>query len=170
MTKLIITKDDITSIDAETIVNSANESLLSGSGLCGLIHKKAGPNLEKECLKKSPCKTGGSIITKAYDLPFNYIIHTVGPKYYLNTGREDELLADCYKNSLVLAKENNIKTIAFPCISTGIYKFPKERAAKIAIDTVKSFIEKYPTSFESITFVVFSDDDFDIYKTILGFE
>jgi len=170
MAKIIIKKDDITSIDVEVIVNSANESLLSGSGLCGLIHKKAGPNLEKECLEKSPCKTGDSVITKAYDLPFKYIIHTVGPKYYLETGREDELLESCYESSLALAKENNIKTIAFPCISAGIYKFPKERAAKIAIDTVKLFIEKHPSSFETIIFAVFSEDEISIYKNLLGFK
>jgi len=168
MIKILLKKDDITNLKVEAIVNSANESLLSGSGLCGLIHKKAGSGLEKECLKKSPCKTGDSIITKAYNLPFKYIIHTVGPKYYLSTGKEKELLKNCYKSILDLVIKYKIKSIAIPSISTGIYKYPIEEASDIAISTVKEFLNNNKNiDLEELIFCVYSDKDFDVYKNLL---
>lgn len=168
MTKILLKKDDITNLKVEVIVNSANESLLSGSGLCGLIHKKAGAKLEEECLKKSPCKTGYSIITKAYNLPFKYIIHTVGPKYYLSTGKEKELLKNCYKSILDLVVKYKIKSIAIPSISTGIYKYPIEEASDIAISTVKEFLNNNKNiDLEELIFCVYSDKDFDVYKSFL---
>jgi len=168
MTKILLVKNDITNLKAEAIVNSANESLLSGSGLCGLIHKKAGDELEKECLKKSPCKTGDSIITKAYNLPFKYIIHTVGPKYYLSTGKEKELLKNCYKSILDLVFKYKIKSIAIPSISTGIYRYPIEEASNIAISTVKEFLNNnINIELEELIFCVYSDNDFDTYKKLL---
>jgi len=168
VTKILLKKDDITSLKVDVIVNSANESLLSGSGLCGLIHKKAGPGLEKECLEKSPCKTGESIITKAYNLKFKYIIHTVGPKYYLSTGKEKESLENCYKSILDLAVKYKIKSIAIPSISTGIYKYPIKDASDIAISTVKEFLNNNrDIDLEELIFCVYSDNDFDVYKTCL---
>jgi O-acetyl-ADP-ribose deacetylase (regulator of RNase III) len=168
MTKILLVKNDVTNLKVEVIVNSANESLLSGSGLCGLIHKKAGADLEKECLKKSPCKTGNSIITKSYNLPFKYIIHTVGPKYYLFTGKEKELLKNCYKSILDLVVKYKIKSIAIPSISTGIYKYPIEEASDIAISTVKEFLNNNKNiDLEELMFCVYSDNDFNIYKSLL---
>ena len=168
MTKILLVKNDITNLMTEAIVNSANESLLSGSGLCGLIHKKAGADLEKECLEKSPCKAGDSIITKAYNLPFKYIIHTVGPKYYLSTGKEKELLKNCYKSILDLVVKYKIKSIAIPSISTGIYKYPIEEASSIAISTFKEFLNNnINIELEELIFCVYSDNDFDTYKKLL---
>jgi len=168
MIKILLVKNDITNLMTEAIVNSANESLLSGSGLCGLIHEKAGADLEKECLKESPCKTGDSVITKAYNLPFKYIIHTVGPKYYLSTGKEKELLKNCYKSILDLVVKYKIKSIAIPSISTGIYKYPIEEASSIAISTVKEFLNNNTNiELKELIFCVYSDNDFDTYKKLL---
>lgn len=110
------------------------------------------------------CKAGEAKITKGYNLPAKYIIHTVGPVYGKERGEEESLLSSCYENSLMIAKEKGIKTIAFPCISTGVFRFPKDEAAKIAISIAKSFINKYPDAFGEITFVAYTESDFDIYK------
>lgn len=160
-------KGDITTFKVDAIVNAANSSLLGGGGVDGAIHRAAGPDLLKECRTLNGCPTGQAKITKGYKLNAKFVIHTVGPVWRGGSNNEDELLANCYKNSLNLAEENNIKTIAFPSISTGVYSFPFERACKIAIKTVKEFLENN-TSIEKVIFVCFSESDFEVYKNKLN--
>jgi len=165
--RIELIKGDITTIDAEAIVNAANNSLLGGGGVDGAIHCAAGPDLLTECKTLNGCETGKSKITRGYNLKARYVIHTVGPVWYGGYRDEDSLLASCYQTSLALAKENRIKTVAFPGISTGAYRFPKDLAAIIAINETKRFLSKnkYP---EKVIFVVFSDKDFEIYREILN--
>ena len=151
-------KCDITKIQTDAIVNAANTSLLGGGGVDGSIHAAAGYGLYQECVKLNGCNTGEAKITGAYNLPCKYVIHTVGPVWYGGTENEDQLLQNCYENSLILAEQNHIRTIAFPSISTGIYGFPVERASKIAVMTVKEYVEKHPDSFEKIYFAFIGDD------------
>lgn len=168
MIKLV--KGDITKIDyVEAIVNAANSSLLGGGGVDGAIHRAAGPELLFECRLLGGCKTGQAKLTKAYQLPCNYIIHTVGPVWNGGTHQEDELLADCYRNSLKVAVENHIRTIAFPSISTGIYSFPVERAAKIAVRTVDIFLEENPGQLDMVLWVLFDDNTKKAYQTAVDF-
>ena len=151
-------KGDITKINGvDAIVNAANSSLLGGGGVDGAIHRAAGPELLAECRLLGGCKTGQAKITKAYRLPCKHIIHTVGPVWNGGDHNEDALLADCYRNSLTLATENHIKTIAFPSISTGIYAFPVERAAKIAVRTVREYLEGNPEQFDMVMWVLFDE-------------
>lgn len=151
-------KGDITKITSvEAIVNAANSSLLGGGGVDGAIHRAAGPELLFECRLLGGCKTGQAKITKAYNLPCQYVIHTVGPVWNGGSYNEDEFLASCYNNSLKLAAENNIRTIAFPSISTGVYSFPVERAAKIAVRTVNEYLKDNPEAFDLIMWVLFDD-------------
>ena len=158
-------KGDITKIDyVDAIVNAANSSLLGGGGVDGAIHRAAGPELLFECRMLGGCKTGRAKITKAYNLSCKHIIHTVGPVWNGGTHNEDELLADCYRNSLILAVENNIKTIAFPSISTGIFAFPVERAAKIAVSTVNEFLEQNPEQLDMVMWVLFDDRTEAVYR------
>lgn len=169
MIKLV--KGDITKIDCvDAIVNAANSSLLGGGGVDGAIHRAAGPELLAECRLLGGCKTGQAKITKAYKLPCQYVIHTVGPVWNGGSHNEDELLADCYRNSLKLAAENNIKTIAFPSISTGIYSFPVERAAKIAVSTVEKYLEENPNVFDMVMWVLFDDRTEAAYQSAVGNE
>lgn len=163
-TKLELIKGDITKINADALVNAANRSLLGGGGVDGAIHRAAGQKLLEECRKLGGCETGQAKITGGYNLIAKYVIHTVGPIWRGGRNKEEELLADCYRNSLRLAADNNIKTIAFPSISTGAYGFPIERAAPIVFETVKEFLEGRPDSFEKIIFVLFSERDFAVYK------
>jgi len=163
ISKIEIFKGDITKLKVDAIVNAANSSLLGGGGVDGAIHRAAGPKLLEECRKLNGCKTGEAKITKGYNLPANFVIHTVGPVWNGGNYNEDELLTNCYLNSLKLAVENKIKSIAFPAISTGVYGFPLERAAQIAIKTVNKFIQS-DKSIQKIIFVCFDDRTYQTYK------
>lgn len=157
---------DITKIDyVEAIVNAANTSLLGGGGVDGAIHRAAGPGLLEECRMLHGCKTGQAKITKAYNLPCKYVIHTVGPVW--NNGAyydEEQILADCYRNSLQVAVENQIRTIAFPSISTGVYGFPVEKAANTAVKTVRLFLENHPGKLEEVIWVLFDEYTESVYR------
>lgn len=159
-------KGDITNLNVDAIVNAANNTLLGGGGVDGAIHKAAGPELFKECESLKGCTTGQAKMTKGYKLKAKHIIHTVGPVWYGGYRDEPDQLASCYQSSLKLAKENKIKTIAFPGISTGVYGFPKDLAAVIAINETKRFINKhsYP---EKVIFVTYDDDSFETYRKLL---
>lgn len=159
-------KGDITTLDADAIVNAANNSLLGGSGVDGAIHNAAGPDLLTECETLNGCETGQSKITGGYHLKAKHVIHTVGPIWYGGSRDEHILLASCYKTSLALAKANKIKTIAFPGISTGVYSFPKDQAALIAINETRRFLSgnRLP---EKVIFVTFNDDNYEIYRNLL---
>ncbi len=165
---------DITTLKVDAIVNAANSSLMGGGGVDGAIHHKAGPELLTSCKEiratsfPQGLPTGEAVITPGFNLPASFVIHTVGPRYGLENGQEAELLTNCYKNSLDLAKSNNLKTIAFPCISTGIYGYPKESAANIAVNTIKNYLAAFPDAFDKIIFAIFSDYDFKIYQKLLN--
>ena len=156
---------DITSLKVDAIVNAANRSLLGGGGVDGAIHRAAGKGLLAECRTLNGCETGEAKITGGYDLPAKYVIHTVGPVWHGGNSNEDQLLENAYANSLKVAAENNVKTIAFPAISTGVYGFPKDRAAKIAINTIRKFLEMHDMD---VTLTAFSRDDAERYRMLLG--
>ena len=166
-TKITVKRGDITKEKVDAIVNAANHTLLGGGGVDGAIHRAAGPELLAECRTLGGCATGEAKITKGYRLPAKFIIHTVGPVFGRANGREEELLADCYWNSLRLACEHSLKTIAFPCISTGIYRFPKKRAAETAVATARKFIKENPAALDKIRFITFGEEDYNIYKDLL---
>ncbi|XP_065378817.1 ADP-ribose glycohydrolase MACROD2 isoform X5 [Macaca fascicularis] len=163
--KVSLYRGDITLLEVDAIVNAANASLLGGGGVDGCIHRAAGPCLLAECRNLNGCDTGHAKITCGYDLPAKYVIHTVGPiaRGHIN-GSHKEDLANCYKSSLKLVKENNIRSVAFPCISTGIYGFPNEPAAVIALSTIKEWLAKNHHEVDRIIFCVFLEVDFKIYK------
>ncbi|HNS77433.1 MAG TPA: O-acetyl-ADP-ribose deacetylase [Syntrophorhabdus sp.] len=165
--KLTVVKGDITKLNVDAIVNAANHSLLGGGGVDGAIHRAAGRELYEECKTLGGCNTGDAKITKGYKLPAKYVIHTVGPIYGREGGNEADLLANCYKNSLTLAVAHNVRTIAFPSISTGAYGYPIETASKIAVTTVKNFLDEKKGYVEKVYFVTFSDTDFKIYQNLL---
>jgi O-acetyl-ADP-ribose deacetylase (regulator of RNase III) len=162
---------DITRQAVDAIVNAANESLLGGGGVDGAIHSAAGKELDLACRKihdeKGGCKTGDAVITTGGNLPAKFVIHTVGPIWHGGKQHEAELLSSAYLKSLRLAAENGIKSIAFPNISTGIFGFPKEQASKIAVSTVTDFLNSNKTCVESVIFVCFDRDNFEIYKRLV---
>lgn len=165
--RIKLIKEDITKLKVDAIVNAANTSLLGGGGVDGAIHRAAGSQLLDECRTLNGCPTGEAKITKGYQLPAKFVIHTVGPVWRKDSSKVDGLLANCFKNSLKIAKENNCKTIAFPNISTGVYHFPKKAAARIAIEEVKNFLEN-DSSIEKVIFVCFDSENYSIYKELLG--
>ena len=162
-----MTLGDITRQKVEAIVNAANSSLLGGGGVDGAIHHAAGPQLLEECRGLGGCPTGDARITKGYKLPAKYVIHTVGPVWRGGHVKEEDSLRNCYVNSLRLAAENQISTIAFPSISTGAYGFPIERAARIAVTTVADRLKSL-SEIEKVTFVCFSRGDYNIYESELA--
>ncbi|XP_061914463.1 ADP-ribose glycohydrolase MACROD2 isoform X1 [Entelurus aequoreus] len=168
--KVSLYKGDITVLELDAIVNAANSSLLGGGGVDGCIHKAAGPCLYDECQTLNGCDTGKAKITCGYDLPARFVIHTVGPVARGHVGpTETNDLTSCYQNSLRLVKEYGLSTVAFPCISTGIYGFPNDPAADIALNTVKRWIEENPNSITRVIFCVFLETDFTIYKKKMSF-
>ncbi len=164
--KIELIKGDITQINVDAIVNAANKTLLGGGGVDGAIHRAAGPALLEECKTLNGCETGSAKITKGYNLPAKNVIHTVGPVWHGGNKNEASMLSSCYQESLKLAVKNNCKTIAFPNISTGVYHFPKEQAAKIAIETVKKFLYSHE-AVKKIIFVAFDDENYNIYQNEL---
>ena len=172
MSKITLLQGDITKVVADAIVNAANSSLLGGGGVDGAIHRAGGPEILADCMKiramQGSCATGEAVITTAGLLPSQYVIHTVGP-VWSGTAPEDKdrLLANCYKNSLKLAIEHKLETIAFPNISTGVYRFPKARAAKVAIQAVRDFLGEYP-EIKEVIFVCFDEENYYLYRQELN--
>ncbi len=159
-------RSDITTLSVDAVVNAANITLLGGGGVDGAIHDAAGPALLVECRRLGGCKTGDAKITRGYNLPAPFIIHTVGPVWEGGENNERQLLASCYRRSLEIADEKNLKSIAFPCISTGIYRYPAQQAAEIAVSTIIDFA-RTATSLKEIIFCCFSSSDYQVYSSLL---
>lgn len=164
MTQINILRDDITKRPVDAIVNAANTTLLGGGGVDGAIHRAAGPELLQECRTLGGCWTGEARITRGYCLPAKHVIHTVGPVYGEEQGREGELLASCYRQSLALAAQHGCKSVAFPSISTGAYGYPIEEASRIALRTMQEFVREQPDAITVIEIVTFSERDQRIYE------
>lgn len=162
--RLFLCLGSVLSFKGDAIVNAANCSLLGGGGVDGAIHAMAGPALLDECRKLNGCKTGQSKITGAYNLPCKYIIHTVGPVWHGGKHSEDELLASCYETSLQIAEDKQLASIAFPCISTGVYGFPLERAASIVLKTVSDFFSSHKGTNLRVYLYCFKQQEFDSYR------
>jgi O-acetyl-ADP-ribose deacetylase len=161
-----IIQDDITKLDVDAIVNAANTTLLGGGGVDGAIHRAAGPELLAECRTLSGCQPGEARITRGYRLPARFVIHTVGPVWRGGRRNESETLANCYRNSLQLAIENGIKTIAFPAISCGAYGYPISEAAQIAVKTTRDFLAT-EDKIDKVIFVLWGEDIYDAYRQLL---
>ena len=166
MVKRSLIIGDITQLKVDAIVNAANTSLLGGGGVDGAIHRAAGSALLEECKTLGGCKTGEAKVTGGYKLPARYVIHTVGPIWRGGGSNEEELLASCYRNSLKIARDLRIQSIAFPNISTGVYHFPKEKAARIALETVKNSGDTEYLS--EIIFATFDEENHAIYSSLMG--
>lgn len=166
MNKIQLIQEDITKLNVDAIVNAANTSLLGGGGVDGAIHKAAGKELLETCKRLNGCRTGEAKITPGFKLPARYIIHTVGPVWQKGAYDEENLLKSCYLKSLQIANSKMMNTVAFPNISTGVYGFPKTKAAKIAIKTVKEYLLHYQYP-KKVYFVCFDNDNFKIYKELL---
>ena len=173
--KLELIKGDITRVDIDAIVNAANSSLMGGGGVDGAIHRAAGKELLEECIRIArerrhipggPCPAGDAVITGAWKLPCKNVIHTVGPVWHGGGRGEAELLDSCYRKSLLLAAEAGLKSIAFPNISTGVYGYPKDRAAGVAVDAVRKTLEE-TSGIERVVFVCFDDENLKLYKELL---
>ena len=164
--RIQVVEGDITKQQVDAIVNAANTTLLGGGGVDGAIHRAAGPELLEECRTIGGCLTDEAKITKGYRLPAKWVIHTVGPVWHGGDQGEDDLLASCYSNSLTLAEEHGVTSVAFPAISTGAYRFPLERATKIAIDETRSFLAQN-SAIEKVLFVCFSKTDSETYVAVL---
>ncbi|MBL7110448.1 MAG: O-acetyl-ADP-ribose deacetylase [Bacteroidales bacterium] len=167
MSRIEVLKGNITSLEVDAIVNAANKSLMGGGGVDGAIHSEAGPGLTEECRSLNGCGTGEAKITSGYNLPAKFVIHTVGPIWTGGGQNEEEQLAGCYLNSLRIASNIKLKTIAFPNISTGAYGYPKELAATIAISQVKRYLEENE-EIEKVYFVIFDDENLEIYNRMLN--
>jgi O-acetyl-ADP-ribose deacetylase (regulator of RNase III) len=166
MTSIRALQANIVTLTVDAIVNAANSSLLGGGGVDGAIHRAAGPQLLEECRTLGGCKTGDAKLTKGYKLPAKFVIHTVGPVWHGGKKGEPELLASCYRNSLIIAAENEIKSIAFPSISTGIYGYPIELAAQVAVETVSKIINQ-SANIKEVLFCCFSPSDLEVYESLL---
>ena len=165
-TRIAVFQGDITKLEVDAIVNAANTSLLGGGGVDGAIHRAAGHGLLAECRTLGGCTTGDAKITKGYNLPAKFVIHTVGPVWSGGSSGEHGKLASCYQRSLELAVQHGIATIAFPNISTGVYGYPKPGAAKVAIATVSGFLEHH-SAIEQVVFCIFDEENYEIYKNLL---
>jgi O-acetyl-ADP-ribose deacetylase (regulator of RNase III) len=170
--RIHLQQGDITKLSVDAIVNAANSSLLGGGGVDGAIHRAGGPAILKECQdirnRRGGCKVGEAVITTGGKLPARYVIHTVGPVWNGGQSNEEQLLANAYRNSLELAVKNGIRTIAFPNISTGIYHFPKDKAAEIALHTADDFLRINPGSFDKVIFICFDQENYQLYQTTLA--
>ena len=173
--KLELIRADITRMDVDAIVNAANSSLMGGGGVDGAIHWAAGPELLEECIRiagerrnipNGPCPTGDAVITGAGRLPCKKVIHTVGPVWYGGGRGEPELLASCYRKSLLLAESAGLKSIAFPNISTGVYGYPKDKAAKVAVEAVRKTLDE-TSGIERVIFVCFDEENFSLYEGLM---
>lgn len=167
MTQLSALKGDLTTLAVDAIVNAANTSLLGGGGVDGAIHRAAGPELLQECRQLGGCQTGDAKITNGYRLPAKFVIHTVGPVWHGGQNGEPDLLASCYRRSLETAAARNLTSIAFPCISTGVYGYPSDLAAQVAVSTVRSFTAT-ESSLREIIFCCFSEADYNLYTQLLS--
>jgi O-acetyl-ADP-ribose deacetylase len=163
MGRIELVQGDITKQEVDAIVNAANESLLGGGGVDGAIHRAGGPAILEECRRLGGCATGDAKATTAGDLPARHVIHTVGPVWQGGTANEDDLLASCHRRSLEVAAELDCGTVAFPAISTGVYRFPVERAARIALGTTHESLDEHP-QIEEVRFVLFSDEHLEAFQ------